>query len=225
MPTQDEVFESRLRSLLSFTQTHERAPSRSSDDTTERALGDWFARTKSRYQRGLLRGLQHELFERRVPEDLLRTDHKWYATLAKLSEFQHERGHFPNRDSSDSSERRLSSWLGHQRNAFRGEAMPKQKIDALDAAVPGWDSGHDDLWTAQLLEFTRYLTANNGSLPPSATSLGQWLYRQRSRLRDGTLRPDRLLRLDAASVRWEGEAADMDSASEAGSIGDRTAAS
>lgn len=210
MATQDEVFETRVDALVQFAQHQGTAPSRSSDSTTERALGEWFARARSRHRRGLLTGHQQELFERRIPKDLLRTDQKWFATLAALSEFHHARGHFPNRDSDSSDERRLSSWLGHQRETFRQGAMPPAKMDALDAAVPGWDSGHDDRWSGQLRQLKRHLAAHDGALPKAATPLGQWLYRQRARLADGSLRPERLQLLDATGCNWDLEAADME---------------
>ena len=98
-------------------------------------------------------------------------------------------------------------WLTRQRSRMSAGKLSGEQLEALDEMVPGWRNLDRIRWTEQAQSLARHAAAA-GRLPssrtddPEARRLYVWLARQRRRLREGTLAPDRRDELDALLPGW-----------------------
>jgi len=139
-----------------------------------------------------------------------RNDIRWHRNLTLAAKCATERGSIAADDVVDGVA--IGRWMSTQRAAYRTGRLSRARQQALDEAIPGWESGRDrakrDEW-----EWKRHLTAaaaylaEHGGMPHDANqgrlAIGRWLARQRAAHRRGTLAPDRRLLLDHALPGWE----------------------
>lgn len=201
MDTQFGAFRERLTQVVEIFDATGSLPSRSSATASERSLAQWFATTKSKYQRRKLSTAYADVFEELIDDAMLDgAARRWGANLDSFAAFTAAAGHLPNRDSDDSEERRLASWLGHQRSRFRANTMTAPQLDALDAAAPDWEAGHDQRWQEQSRALHKHM--NEHAAPPASESpLGRWLHRQRRLAARGQLQQPRASELKRIEER------------------------
>lgn len=103
---------------------------------------------------------------------------------------------------------RLGSWLAHQRELYRKQALTPQRVNRLEQLgicwAPNQSRRQEYLRAAQA-----YHQATGGlDIPADYTTetglrLGAWLANQRKRYRAGTLSSRRIRELEAMGVQWE----------------------
>lgn len=103
---------------------------------------------------------------------------------------------------------RLGSWLAHQRELYRKQALTPQRVNRLEQLgicwAPNQSRRQEYLQAAQA-----YHQATGGlDIPADCTTetglrLGAWLANQRKRYRAGTLSSRRIRELEALGVQWE----------------------
>ena len=103
---------------------------------------------------------------------------------------------------------RLGSWLAHQRELYRKQALTPQRVNRLEQLgicwAPNQSRRQEYLRAAQA-----YHQATGGlDIPADCTTetglrLGAWLANQRKRYRAGTLSSRRIRELEALGVQWE----------------------
>ena len=105
------------------------------------------------------------------------------------------------------AEDRAGEWIVSQRGRARKGTLRPDQIKALDEAIPGWNTGAKDTqWESRFAEVREFLQVN-GRLPgkkgsPEEYSLYIWIMTQKSGIRKGTMKDDRLAALDAALPGW-----------------------
>ncbi|MCZ0730904.1 DEAD/DEAH box helicase [Mycolicibacterium iranicum] len=93
---------------------------------------------------------------------------------------------------------RLGQWVTIQRTVFRDREMSQERQARLEA-LPKWSwAPRDSRWDSRYAELEDYVRANGRAQVPRADGqLAIWAQTQRSRYAKGTLRPDRVGRLEA----------------------------
>lgn len=114
----------RMRELRHFVEKHNRAPSRFSEDPTERKLGAWVRNHLNRDDR------RRDKIVAALGDHYTPRSQQWHKRLAELEAFVQENGHLPRRSENWA----LYSWLHRQRTG----ATPERRAE-LDRRVPGWD--------------------------------------------------------------------------------------
>ena len=125
--------------LLWFVQTMERLPSQLGS-TWERQCHGFLYLQRKLHRTGSLTAAQVQMLDRieswfapgRAPDHW---QHQFNAYVA----FMRENGRQPSGDApAGSEERNLRIWLWSQRRRLRNGTMPTERLEALDAGVPGW---------------------------------------------------------------------------------------
>ncbi|GAA4034112.1 hypothetical protein GCM10023063_17580 [Arthrobacter methylotrophus] len=125
---------------------------------------------------------------------------RWDSNLATLVRFIADNGRPPAQGAADDAERKLASWLNHQ----RGHALP-DRVEALDRAIRTWRQTTFDLRWEKHLKATAAFSATYGHHPRPGSSdrdekmLGSWLVKQRQ-----NTTPERAARLDSMISGWRG---------------------
>ena len=106
---------------------------------------------------------------------------------------------------------RLGAWIGRLRmmhaGRVRGHLTPDQTA-RLDALGMQWDTRYDADWDAALRELTDYYRTHGDTdvptayITPSGLRLGRWIRRQRDAKKNGKLKLEREIRLNALTPMW-----------------------
>lgn len=115
----------------------------------------------------------------------------WETNLAALVQYRAENdGNYPPRAGPFAW---LSNWTHNQRIARY--TMSEAQRGALDAIGFGWDA-RDERWERSLFKLATH-QATHGTMPVQSTENGMWATTQRYRKNRGTLRADRIRKLEA----------------------------
>lgn len=131
--------------LAAFIEREGRTPSAGSVDVAEKRLGVWLNNQRAAYRRGtLLPARQNSLDSTGPWRELSRRFHDaatWYERLRLLTEFRAEHGRWPSyKNYADDAEKDAGVWLHVQRQQASREQLSDARRDALDQAVPGWNT-------------------------------------------------------------------------------------
>ncbi len=201
-----------FKALERFVKERGRAPVRLSDNAEEASLGQWRQEQFALYSAGKLDRERAEMLEKlgiatTVP------NLKWNRRFRQLQAFTKTRNAFPSRSSDNEEELRLSRWLETQRKLIKAEELtPRRRrlIESLELPEDRLEAR----WNKTLRE-VRTFVAKHGRLPSNRAkakkerSLAVWCYRQRTQLKEGTLKRERIepiedlgLHLDRKSEQW-----------------------
>ena len=118
-------------------------------------------------------------------------DVDWNITFQELQKFIEDNGRLPSasKNKQDLTEKRLGTFIGHQRSAYKGQGgyeISQERIDNLNTLKHWfWDS--DELWNITFQELQKFIE-DNDRLPSSAPKnkqdlaekrLGQFISNQR----------------------------------------------
>lgn len=142
----------------------------------------------------------------------------WQERVAELAAFRRIHGRFPR--SYVEGEKKLYSFLQHQRNCHRSGKLSQAKAAYLDEFVPNWltppkQYRESDLWDRRISDFAMFIRdqgrypSYKAAMDPAEKTLATWLTRQRRCHRLGTLKAVRKARLDEAVPGWYPIESDM----------------
>lgn len=138
---------------------------------------------------------------------------QWDEQLADYVRFVREHKRIPSQYAQDPVERKLTSWLRHQKSSLRNGLLLPERAAMLEKVLPGWSSPNRvrpswDQWLARTVEFTtvRGRWPSAIAADDAERSLANWLYRQRAtrtvnRDRDHA---QRMVKLKRALPGWPG---------------------
>jgi len=176
------------------------------DDTGTFSLGAWCSVQRTLRRRGLLAAERAAALEAVPGWAWEPRDEGWWAKLDLLREFVLEHGRDPHN---------LEVWRGHKPGQFLNSCRAAMsdhdghwllqfpdRIAALEA-IPGWCwNTKDRQWDESFAKLEKWV-AQTGTAAPTVSDtvdgfrIGRWCNKQRSRIRDGSLREDRIDRLRA----------------------------
>src|SRR6478735_2170328 len=136
----------RMYQLLAMVEATGRYPSRNAEDKAERELAQWLRRRRRDAEAGILNpvigaGLSVLPDWRRKPREA-REDEKWQNHLQRLAAYRAAGNPWPRTTPGVTGpEKELGGWLRSQRYKFRHGDLSPARSDALNAALPGWQTG------------------------------------------------------------------------------------
>ncbi|MFJ2662698.1 helicase associated domain-containing protein [Arthrobacter koreensis] len=135
----------------------------------------------------------------------------WQERVDELAAFRRVHGRFPRGYVED--ERKLYSFLQHQRKRYRAGELAACKVSFLNEHLPGWltppkQDRETKLWAQRAAELESFVR-NHGRYPSYKSGkdtaekvLATWLTRQRRCHRQGTLSEARRVWLDELIPGW-----------------------
>lgn len=133
-----------LATAVDFYQANSRLPT-ASDEPVEQSLHLWISVQRRTFERGDL-PLSKKVLLEALPgwnqnAHQLRLDRLWDSHLQEFQDFVNTHGRMPRyRNHSSELERRLGVWLHNQYQRKSQRKLAIWRIEALNAAVPGWKS-------------------------------------------------------------------------------------
>jgi hypothetical protein len=134
---------------------------------------------------------------------------QWNAYYESLAAFRRDPGHCPASWNS-SGNRRLLSWMQHQRcRKKQGKlgAARSRRLDRLGFAWDGTLACSEPRWMRRLEELAAFRQAHGhccvSNLSPDSAPLGDWVRRQRVYRRRGKLSDEQIRLLDELGFAWE----------------------
>jgi len=206
--------------LTSFIRDTGHARPQKGETIESRRLADWVTKQRGAYRSGLLSPARVKALEG-IHDSWTwdPIDESWGDNFKKLEEFILANGHArPN--SSEAKWQSLSIWTKHQRENYKNQNLPKERVTALENSHPTWSwNPIEDDWE-YMFNLLKDFEAENGHTRVIAThkvngqGLGNWVHDQRAkniskRHRAGGLAPERILRLESLST-WEWDPAEED---------------
>jgi hypothetical protein len=131
---------------------------------------------------------------------------RWDAAYAALRSYKKGLHTWPRRDYIAPDGLRLGEWC-HTQRRFRHRGLLAQRVRRLDAIAFPWRvlAGR---WLARFEDLLRFRKRHPAAWPsksyvsPDGFRLGDWCLKQRKARRRGTLRSERLRRLDGIGFPW-----------------------
>jgi hypothetical protein len=135
----------------------------------------------------------------------------WQRSLDALRDYKEKHGDcaVPARWPED---RKLAQWVVNQRSLKKQGRLPRERIEALDRVGFLWSGGQrrasalDRRWEDMLGRLAAFAKHHGHSGVPLGwrddPALGAWVSRQRHERRRGTLRPERVKRLQSLRFEW-----------------------
>jgi hypothetical protein len=136
----------RMQQLVTLVQDTGRYPSRTADSTSERTLATWLLRRREDLRDGTLAqeyrdGLAVLPGWEGKPR-VVAAEERWRELLTTLVAYRAAGNDWPRRKALVTrEEHELGVWLHIQRYRARRGDLDPQKVEDLDAAVPGWRTG------------------------------------------------------------------------------------
>jgi len=152
-------------------------------------------------------GESREMGEKRTGdyEDFVRMkcltmDERWDARRVQWDAFYKKFGRYPSETSEDADEKRLRKWQSHQREYYKKETLPEERVKALEATEGWvWESTpfEDNLvqWAVKRTELGRELSPHSKNADEKR--LGIWQSNQRKYYKNKTLSEERVKALNA----------------------------
>jgi hypothetical protein len=170
-----------------------------------------------REREGLLEKIGFEWGGVRQPS--AKSDQQWERMFGKLLGYKAAQGHtrVP-RHSKDHQE--LADWVMGQRRLRRIGRLGPERIARLADAGLDWDGRQsrqavrDNIWDSMFERLQRFKALHGHwkvrDVVPLDSKLSGWISQQRFHWKSGTLRKDRIQRLEAISFEWKGPAPHRD---------------
>lgn len=127
-------------------------------------------------------------------------DKDWIVYFAELAKYRPPGGSLPSDDPEP-----LAKWCVTQRSRQDRGLLAPYRAKWLDQLGFRWQL-RNKFWDIRYEELKRY-KARHGhcAVPvhaPANKELGRWVFTQRRRLREGTIEPERMAKLDAIGFLW-----------------------
>lgn len=164
----------------------------SGGDTLEKHLAEWLDAQRRAMQQNRLKPERASILDRAVPGWRRSREERWDESLAAAAA-----------ERTDAS----AEWLRRQQRAYRAGTLRQDRIEALSAAIPGWQFTSGSSWSAEL-ERLRAWMAGNAVLPAYGAEglegeLYAWLAKQRLAAANGRLSAQRATRLHEVAPDWQ----------------------
>lgn len=166
-------------------------------------MGEWLYRKRLAKRRGTLAAVAiHRLESLGIDWDPHGT--AWEKQLDAMRSFIRENGHC---EIPSTTPRlvALGAWATGQRLRKRDGTLPLDRVKRLDAIRFTWNPAEDNL-EAMFASLAEYKSREGHCNVPydyaGVPGLGEWLSRQRSARKRGTLTPEKFARLDQLGVVW-----------------------
>lgn len=136
----------RMNQLVSMVQKTGRYPSCHAADVSERTLATWLQRRRREASSGTLApafqtGLEVLLSWQGTPR-IVADENRWMDRLAALVAYRAIGQDWPrHKATTGGEEHELGVWLHTQRIKLRGEELLAERVEALNAVAPGWQTG------------------------------------------------------------------------------------
>ena len=125
-------------------------------------------------------------------------------TLDRTKEISEELKQFliKNNDIYPIGKTKLGMWCNYQRQSFKNNKLPKERIDALKSIKFVWDP-LEETWQEQFEELKQFLIKNNNTYPKRETKLGIWCNNQRQSSNNNKLSKERIDALKSIKFVWD----------------------
>ena len=206
--------------LLAFIETEGHARPSRGETTESRRLADWVTK-----QRGAFRSESLSAERKKALEESHESwtwdpiDESWNENLQNLQHFILANGHArPN--SNDPKLLKLATWIAHQREYYKNQNLPMERVTALEDSHPTWSwNPIEDDWEF-MFNLLKEFEVQNGHTRVIVThkvngfGLGNWVHVQRGkkfkkRGRAGELTPERIAKLETLKT-WSWNPAEED---------------
>jgi hypothetical protein len=123
---------------------------------------------------------------------------RWYEKFEELKAYQEQHGHcnVPYKSS-------LFGWISDQRDLFKKEKLPLQRVQLLDSINFDWEPFTSE-WGKRFKELGAFQKHHGHCNAPGNSGLGTWVGNQRSAYKKGRLSAERIQRLTAIGFDWDG---------------------
>ena len=135
-------------------------------------------------------------------------DLQWYEYYDLAKKFHKENGNLlvPIRYITDDN-KKLGSWISHQRRNYKSGNLIKEKIDLLEKIGMIWDPA-EMTWIETFKIAKQYYEENKNLNIPDVffyknVSLGSWIQTQRYNYNQGTLTDSQIKRLNEIGMEWD----------------------
>ena len=166
---------------------------------TGNKLSNWCGTQRNMYEKGSLSKDRFDKLES-IRFNWDQTEYAWNIQFNYLKEFINSYNRLPITTEKFPEDNKLGGWCVHQRQKYKINDLPKDKIKKLESIGFIW-SGHDDEWQRQyqylkdfILKFNRFPKAIEKF--PEDNKLGGWVQYQRNSFNKQTLSRNRLSLLD-----------------------------
>jgi hypothetical protein len=212
-------WENRLLQLVKFKEKygHVQVPARYQQNPQ---LGQWVTNQRSLHKSGKLKeeridklneiGFSWEVGSEwsRLPENgRVRVVNDWNDHLGKLLEFKEKHGHVlvPQRYKQNTQ---LGQWVADLRQRRKKGSLSEEQIAQLDEIDFTWKVGsgtNDRQWEDNLLQLLEFKEKHGHMLVSSKEhpQLGKWVINQRQLRKNGSLKQDRIDKLNDVGFVWE----------------------
>lgn len=206
--------------LLAFIETEGHARPSKGETTESRRLADWVTK-----QRGAFRSESLSAERKKALEESHESwtwdpiDESWNENFQILQQFILANGHArPN--SNDPNLLKLGTWIAHQREYYKNQSLPMERVNALENSHPTWSwNPIEDDWEF-MFNLLKEFEIENGHTRVIVThkvngfGLGNWVHVQRGkkfkkRGRAGELTPERIAKLESLKT-WHWSPAEED---------------
>jgi hypothetical protein len=131
-------------------------------------------------------------------------DESWLEMYEKLKAYNEKHGHCKvpiEANATDPDQSVLGSWVSRQRQRAVGDRMPQSRKDLLDELDFLWLADNWDTMYEQLVKFKQ--EHGHTEVPRNNTSLGEWCRKQRAKMRQNKLTPERRGRMEEIGFNIE----------------------
>ena len=202
----DSSWDDSFDNYIKFKKEHNKEPNNNSKDKFEKLAATWATRQRVSYKK-------NELSKSRVAKldsvdfiwDLAETS--WDNNFKGYKSFKKKQGRFPSEESKDKSESFLGSWAGGQRQKYKKNKLPKDRIDKLNLIGFVWDP-LELSWNQEFEEYQEFKKKFNKeptvySKSESEKFIANWAARQRIRYNKNKLSQDKIDNLNSISFTWD----------------------
>jgi superfamily II DNA or RNA helicase len=175
-------------------------------------LYQWLHIQRGRYKNNRLSKSRVEKLESLSPHWQWTQDDSWQTFYEELMEYVQRYGttQFPN-DLRTSDGKYLRAWVQKQRKLYLSNDLSEDKVELLEALHRDWSwDPHNDNWKKTFNAYKEWLVKREvqpvkNSKEPIEKEIAQWLERQRSLRREGTLSQERIKLLEESqdNFSWD----------------------
>ena len=206
----DAVWELAFNDLLDFLQqnNHLRIPKGYKTESGTN-LYTWLHIQRSNYKKNRLSQNRIKKLESLMPHWQWTVEESWHTFYEELMEYvdKYKTTKLPN-DLRTSDGKYLRAWVQKQRKAYSNNSLPEDKVRLLEALHKDWSwDPHNDKWMRTFNAYKEWLLANSSQPVKNSKELlekeiGQWLERQRTSRREGTLSQERITLLEESQENF-----------------------
>ena len=187
-----DEFDRNIVLLREFITEHDRLPSQTAKDVTERKLGTWCSRQRKEKKKETLPKEKIESLDGIPSWDWDPLSDEFDRSLESLRDFVTENVRLPSKHAKDATEKKLGYWCCSRRQDNKTDKLSEEKIKALND-IPRWEwnplSDEFDRNIASLREFVteHYRLPSQSGTDSTEKKLGVWCNNRRQEKKKGKL--------------------------------------